>query len=81
MGTLNNDLLEIINKFPSQARRIEELYEANEDFRTLCHDYAICLKHLKKFKKKSGETQMALNEYSVIHSELENELSHFIFRL
>jgi DNA repair ATPase RecN len=80
MEAANNDLQEIINKFPNQAQRIEELYRGNEDFRTLCHDYVICLKHLKKYKKKSGETQVALNEYTIIYNDLQSELSQFLSR-
>ncbi len=81
MDAETNDLQEIKKRFPNQVERVEELYHANEDFRTLCHDYLICLRNLKKYKKKSGETQLTLNEYTNISNELENELSHFIFRL
>jgi len=81
MEAEKNELQEITRKFPSQAQRVAELYHANEDFRILCHDYLVCLKNLKKYKKKSGETQLTLNEYTNISNELENELSHFIFRL
>jgi hypothetical protein len=80
MDAENNELHEILKKFPQHAQRIEKLYHDNEDFRTLCQDYFVCLKHLKKYRKKSGETQLALNEYTTIYNDLENELSHFIFQ-
>lgn len=79
MGTLNEDLNAIMKKFPEQSERIEALYMGDEDFRALCSDYLLCVKHLQKFKKEAGEKKLSVDEYNTIRAELEDELSHFIF--
>ena len=79
MESLNKQLDVIKEKFPQQNERIEELYEMNEDFRSLCSDYLLCMQHLKKFKKEFGETQLSFKEFQAIRTELEGELYNFIF--
>jgi hypothetical protein len=74
-----NALLQTVKeKFPKQAERIEMLYRANEDFRSLCFDYDLCLKYLQKFKTESDEKKLSIKEYSEVQTELEDELSQFI---
>jgi hypothetical protein len=68
----------IKKKFPEQGERIENLFSANEDFRTLCSDYVLCLEYLQKFKKESEEKRLSVKEYKDVRTELENELSQFI---
>jgi DNA repair exonuclease SbcCD ATPase subunit len=79
MESLSKQLNAIKKKFPEQSERIDELYETDEDFRTLCSDYLLCLQHLEKFQKDVGEKKHSLKEYREIQSELERELSQFIF--
>jgi len=79
MQSLSKQLGLIKKKFPEQSERIEELYEADEDFRNLCSDYFLCVQHLQKFQKEFGEKKHTLKEYREIYSELEKELFHFIF--
>jgi len=81
MGFLNNYLHTIKEKFPEQGDRIEELYQRSEDFRALCSDYHLCIKYLQKIKKEAGEKKLSVEEYKNVRAELENELTHFIFRL
>jgi len=78
MRVLNEYLNAVKEKFPEEAARIEQLYGADEDFRTLCEDYFSCLKHLQKFKKEFSEKQYSFEEYQHIQSELEKELYNFI---
>ncbi len=74
-----NTLLQAVKeKFPEQAERIEMLYGASEDFRSLCFDYNLCLKHLLKFKRESDEKKLSMKEYNEVQRELEDELSGFI---
>jgi len=79
MESLNKQLQVIKKKFPEQIERIEDLFGKSEDFRTLCADYFLCIKHLEKFKREYGEKKLTFKEYKVIREELENELFHFIF--
>jgi hypothetical protein len=79
MEFLTNQLELIKKKFPEQSERIEALYQLSEDFRTLCSDYLLCMKHLHKYKKDVSENKVSLEEYKNIREELEEELSHFIF--
>jgi len=79
MESLDEQLHLIKKKFPDQNERIEELFESNEDFRALCSDYLLCVKHLHKFKKEFGEKKLSIEEYKNVRSELEDELSQFIF--
>jgi len=79
MESLSKQLQVIKKKFPEQGERIEQLFDKNEDFRALCSDYVLCIKHLQKFKKEYGEKKLTVDEYRNIRSELENELHHFLF--
>jgi hypothetical protein len=78
MGSLIEQLYIIKKKFPDQMERIEELFESNEDFRALCLDYILCIKHLHTFKKEVGEKKLSIEEYRSVRSELEDELFTFI---
>ena len=79
MGFLNNHLHTIMQKFPQQSERIEELYLLNEDFRALCSDYLLCMKELHKFHKEADEKKLSVKEYKNVQAQLEDELFHFIF--
>ena len=79
MESLNTQLSVVKKKFPQHSERIEELYEVDEDFRTLCADYFLCVQHLQKFKTEFNEKQHSIEEYKDIKDELEKELHDFIF--
>jgi hypothetical protein len=79
MESVNEQLQLIKKRFPDQNERIEELFESNEDFRALCADYFLCIKHLHRFKKEFGEKKLSIEEYKNVREELEDELSHFLF--
>jgi DNA repair ATPase RecN len=79
MESLNAQLRAVKEKFPEQSNRIEELYEMDEDFRTLCHDYVLCMRQLMEIKKQFSEKQHYMKEYKYIRKELEKELHDFIF--
>ena len=79
MESLNSRLSVIKKQFPSQTDRIEELYVADEDFRTLCSDYYLCMQQLQQFMKHISETKHTIEEYDNMRKELEKELADFIF--
>ncbi len=79
MEILTDHLQAIKQKFPQQSERIEELYRLNEDFRTLCADYLLCVTELQKFHHEADEKKLSVKEYKNIREELLNDLFHFIF--
>jgi hypothetical protein len=79
MELLKDHLQTVKQKFPHQSDRIEELYRLNEDFRTLCADYLLCIRELQKFHNEADEKKTSEEEYKNVQSELENELFQFIF--
>ena len=79
MESLSKQLKIIKQKFPEQEGRIEVLYEKNEDFRSLCSDYLLCIQQLQKFRKEFGDKQFSLREFQDMRTELEGELYNFIF--
>jgi hypothetical protein len=66
-------------KFPEQSDRIEALYEADKDFRTLCSDYLSCIQFIQKLETNDNHNQSSIKEYRDIKKELEKELYIFIF--
>jgi hypothetical protein len=81
MQSLNKQLDLIKEKFPQKKKRIEELYGENEDFRSLCSDYILCIQQLERFKTEFGEKQLSLKEFLVMQTELERELYNLIFSI
>jgi hypothetical protein len=79
MELLNMLLSTVKKKFPEQSGRIEALYEADKDFRTLCSDYLSCIQFLQKLEASDSENHFAIKEYRDIKKELEKELYIFIF--
>ena len=78
MESLNPELLLIMDKFPGQGDRIDELYENDPDFKALCADYYLCINFLHKHRHEFGEKKSAVKEYEDMRKDLENELQDFI---
>jgi len=75
-----NDFLDIIKKkFPNQGDRVEQLYNRDSDFHSLCEDYLACLQSIEKYKKVSAEKQQSIKDFEGALSDLEKELYDFIF--
>jgi len=81
MVPLDIQLGMIKKKFPEQSGQIEQLYETDADFRTLCADYFLCVQYLQKFKKEVIEKKDSVEEYENLREELEKELHNFLFDL
>lgn len=79
MTPINEHLYVVKNMFPGQVDRIEELFNMSEDFRSLCADYMLCLRYLERFKRESVDKKTSISEYTDVTSDLEQELSRFIF--
>ena len=79
MESLNAQLRAVKQQFPEQGDRIEQLYESDEDFRALCADYLLCMRHLLEIEKEFTEKKHTIVEYKSIRRELEKELHDFIY--
>ena len=79
MELLNMLLNAVKTKFPKQSSRIETLYAADKDFRTLCSDYFSCVQYLQKLASNVSEGQSTIKEYEDIKRELEKDLYAFIY--
>ena len=80
MTPTNEHLYVVKTKFPAQVERIEKLFKMSEDFRSLCADYILCLRYLEKFKRETVEKKTSISEYAAMTTDLEKELSQFIFK-
>jgi hypothetical protein len=69
----------IKERFPNQNNKIEQLYEMNESFQSLCFDYLTCLGALRKFQQMSVEHEHSVEEFEILISDLEKELYKFIY--
>ena len=79
MESVNAHLGAVKQKFPGQVQRIEELFKSNEDFRTLCSDYFLCIQSLQRLKKESSQKDKLIEEFNDTSLELEQELYNSIF--
>ena len=79
MELLNMLLNAVKTKFPKQSSRIETLYAADKDFRTLCADYFSCIQQLQKLETDNNASQPSTEEYKEIKRELEKDLYAFIY--
>ena len=68
----------IKKKFPDHAKRIEQLYEENADFRVLVTDWYTCIQSIRKFKRSLNENGRLIEEYETVLNDLEKELNAFI---
>jgi len=64
----------IIDKFPGYKSRIEELYEQDAEFQTLCFDYLSCVKYLKESERSQDEALQTIEDYKELIQELEKEI-------
>ncbi len=68
----------ILKKLPDHQAPIRELFEKNEDFRTLCEDYLTTAEGLNECRNKSLQDIEMENEFALTYLELEKEI---IFKL
>jgi hypothetical protein len=69
----------ILRICPGFEIRVRQLYEQDDDFRSLCSDYFCCLRDLKKYKKLSEGERQSIEEYENVRNDLESEIFGFLF--
>lgn len=69
---MDEDIRQVINQFPGREARIRQSW-ADEDFRDLCRDYALCLDTLLHWSAGAmPDTRKA--EYLSLRQQLEFEI-------
>jgi hypothetical protein len=75
---MKNVLDYVLEKLPDHRGTITELYERNDDFRTLCEDYLITAKGLEESRNNSIRDRELENEYAHTYLELEREIIYML---
>ncbi len=68
----------MIQKFPDFRIRILQLYEHDENFKSLCEDYWLCTAMLEQQKKMTPADAALATEYSLICITLENDINQYL---
>ena len=66
------------DQFPMQETLIDDLYQQDAMFRSLCSDYVLCLQFLDKFKNEFSEKMVSMEEYEQLKKDLETELRSYL---
>ena len=75
---MDSALKAILLRFPECSEKIINQIETNEDFESLCSDYALCLDMLKALEVDSGIKHARLEEYIEIKISLEQDLLKYL---
>jgi len=68
----------ILNKFPDQRPKIIDLYNYDEDFRTLCEDLLVSVETLEKCRLNGIKDKKFEDEFIQVYVELEKEIIHLL---
>ena len=74
MESVNAHLALIKEKFQPFSGKIQELYDTDPDFQSLCADYFLCMKFLSRHENQSG----LLQEYVELREVLETDIYMFV---
>jgi hypothetical protein len=75
---MKNVLDYVLEKLPDHRDTIKELYEKNDDFKTLCEDYLTTAKGLEESRNHSIQGRELENEYAQTFVELEREIIYML---
>ena len=68
----------ILEKFPDQRPKIIDLYNNDDDFRSLCGDYLTTTETLEECRLNGIKDKKFENEFLRVHVELEKEIIHLL---
>jgi len=68
----------VLEKLPDHRGSITELYETNDDFKTLVEDYLTTAQGLENCRKKSIQDRELENEFAHTYLELEREIIYMV---
>jgi hypothetical protein len=68
----------MIQKFPDFRIRIIQLYQHDENFKSLCEDYWLCTTLLEKQKNGMQADEELATEYDSICTTLEQDINEYL---
>jgi len=71
-------LQDMIQRFPDFRVRIIQLYENDENFKSLCEDYWLCITLLEKQRNRIEADVELATEYEAICITLENDINQYL---
>ena len=75
MASKNTALYTVTERFPEASHQIAELFHQSDFFRSICEDYADCVKVIKGFECSRQMTKKGYKkEYEALLEDLEREL-------
>ncbi len=75
---IHEKLEAMIKKFPDFKVRIIQLYQNDENFKSLCEDYWLCTTQLAKHKSTIQINTHLEEEYDSMRSTLENDINEYL---
>jgi hypothetical protein len=77
MSIMDDDLVNVMQRFPERKARIDKLYLSNEDFQLLCSDYYECVTTLNQLIAEDSQKSI-LDEYRSLKLALEKEILNYL---
>ena len=75
---MTKELVYILGKFPEHSDKIIDLYNKDEDFRTLCEDYISSMKAAEERRLNAIMDRKIEKEFLHVNMELEKEIIHLL---
>jgi uncharacterized protein YdcH (DUF465 family) len=75
---MHEDISLIVRMFPEFKERIYYLYQNDENFQDICHDYILCASNVKEMKKQTTKNSAHLQEYKDLKKSLKQEISQLV---
>jgi hypothetical protein len=70
---------QIVERFPDKASTVRRLYLRDEEFRSVCNDYVLCVASLQGFEARpDARRRPEVEDYRRLRSELEGELGSYL---
>lgn len=78
LPNMTKELVYILGKFPEHSDKIIDLYNRDEDFRTLCEDYVTSIQAAEERRLNAIKDRKIEKEFLLVNQELEKEIIHLL---
>ena len=78
LPNMTKELVYILGKFPERSDKIIDLYNRDEDFRTLCEDYVTSIQAAEECRLNAIKDRKIEREFLHVNLELEKEIIHLL---
>jgi len=76
---MDNDLRQVLEVFSNSRNLIREQYRYDDEFRSMCRDYADALHAIKTWEQSvKAETPKRVKEYQSLVSELQQDIRNWL---